>query len=99
MLWVYAHYKYINSYSAGIDFRQDNLTSADVRFWRLKSDPRAVRVREGHTIVLFVSPSQLNKAQLVSYFSIIILHDNNSAIESEKVTVTAPWFCRAVLSL
>ena len=27
MLWVYGHYKYVNSYSAGIDFRRQNLTS------------------------------------------------------------------------
>ena len=29
----------INPYSAGIDFRRQNLTSVDVRFWRLKSTP------------------------------------------------------------
>ena len=29
----------INSYSAGIDFGRQNLTSVDVRFWRLKSTP------------------------------------------------------------
>ena len=32
MSWVYGHYKYFNSYS-GIDFRRQNLTSTDVRFW------------------------------------------------------------------
>ena len=37
MLWVYGHYKYFYSYSAVIDFRRHNLTSVDVRFWRLKS--------------------------------------------------------------
>ena len=31
--------KHINPYSAGIDFRRQNLTSVDVRFWRLKSIP------------------------------------------------------------
>ena len=40
MLRVYDHYKmFVYSYSAGIDFRRQNLTSADVRFWRLKSIP------------------------------------------------------------
>ena len=29
----------VNPYSAGIDFSRQNLTSADVRFWRLKSIP------------------------------------------------------------
>ena len=28
-----------NPFSAGIDFRRQNLTSVDVRFWRLKSIP------------------------------------------------------------
>ena len=28
-----------NPYSAGIDFRRHNLTSANVRIWRLKSIP------------------------------------------------------------
>ena len=39
MLWVYCHYKYFYSYSAGIDFIRLNLTSVDVRFWRVKSVP------------------------------------------------------------
>ena len=39
MFWLYGHYKYFYPYSAGIDFRRQNLTSADVRFWRLMSIP------------------------------------------------------------
>ena len=41
MLWVYGHYKYFNSYSARIDFsyRRQNLTSTDVRFWRMMYIP------------------------------------------------------------
>ena len=27
MSWVYGHYKYVNSFSEGIDFRRQNLTS------------------------------------------------------------------------
>ena len=37
MLWGYGYYKYLYSYSAGIDFSRQYLTSKDVRFWRLKS--------------------------------------------------------------
>ena len=37
MLWDYGHYKYFYSYSAGIDFRRQNLTST--------VDPRTVRVK------------------------------------------------------
>ena len=29
MLWVYGHYKYVYSFSAGIDSRRQNLTSTD----------------------------------------------------------------------
>ena len=29
----------VDSYSAGIDFSRQNLTSTEVRFWRLKSIP------------------------------------------------------------
>ena len=29
----------LNPYSAGIDFSRQDLTSVDVRFWRLKSIP------------------------------------------------------------
>ena len=39
MLLVYAHFKYVYFYSAGIDFGRQNLTSTDVRFWRLKAIP------------------------------------------------------------
>ena len=34
MLWVYGHYKYFYSYSAGIVFRRQNLTST---IWRLQT--------------------------------------------------------------
>ena len=39
MLWVYDHYKYLYFYSAGVDFKRQDLTSTDVRFCRLKSIP------------------------------------------------------------
>ena len=39
MLWVYDDYTYFSCYSARIEFRRQNLTSTDVRFWRLKSIP------------------------------------------------------------
>ena len=43
MLWVHGHYKYYYSYSAGIDFRREILTT--------KVDPRTVRFN--HTNVRF----------------------------------------------
>ena len=39
MLWVYGHYKYFNSFSAGTVFIRQNLTSTDVRFWCIKTVP------------------------------------------------------------
>ena len=39
MLWVYGHYKYFNSFSAGTIFIRQNLTSTDVWFWRIKTIP------------------------------------------------------------
>ena len=37
VLWVYGHHKYF--YCAGIDFSCQNMTSTNVRFWRLKLIP------------------------------------------------------------
>ena len=39
MLWVYGHYKYFNFFSAWTAFKRHNLTSADIRFWRVKTVP------------------------------------------------------------
>ena len=39
MLWVYDHYNYFNFFSAVIVFMSQNLTSTDVRFWRIKTVP------------------------------------------------------------
>ena len=37
MLWVYGQYNFVNSVSAGNDFKRQNLTSTDVRFCCLKT--------------------------------------------------------------
>ena len=37
--YVMGHYKYLNSYSAWIDFSRQILTSVYVKFWRLESNP------------------------------------------------------------
>ena len=50
MSWVYGHY-YYQSNSVGIHFRRQNLTSTDVRFWRLKWINRAVRYLPLYRIV------------------------------------------------
>ena len=48
MLYVYGHYKYFYSYSAEIDFSRQNLTSTDVRSWRLKLIPALSGLRFAH---------------------------------------------------
>ena len=35
MLWICGHYKYLNSFDAGIFFIHQNMTFADVRVWRI----------------------------------------------------------------
>ena len=37
MLWVYDYYRYFISFSVVIVFIRQNLTSKDVRFWRIKT--------------------------------------------------------------
>ena len=48
MLCVYGHYKYFYYYSAGIDFKRQNLTSRQIL--TIKVDPRTVRVKMSQTI-------------------------------------------------
>ena len=38
-IWPMVYTNIFNPYSEGIDFSRQNLTSVDVRFWRLKSIP------------------------------------------------------------
>ena len=60
MLWVYGHQKYFYSYSVGIDFSGQNLTSTDVRFWRLKSIPTLLRPLFSVAHFLFSARSTVN---------------------------------------
>ena len=56
MLWVNDHYKYLSSYSAGINFRRQNLSDSDVyrrQILTTKVDPRAVRVKVLSTTICF----------------------------------------------
>ena len=39
MLWFYSRYKYFIFFSVGSDYRRQDLTSTDVRFWRLNTLP------------------------------------------------------------
>ena len=61
MLWVYDHYKYFNSYSAGIDFSHQNLTSTESH----KVYPRPVRVK------LFIMGIEMNREELNKTFMMI----------------------------
>ena len=59
MLRIYRHYKYVNSYIAGIDFRRQNLTSTDV-YRRLKSIPALKRLDSSLTIIYQVTYFESN---------------------------------------
>ena len=39
LLWVYGHYQYLIFFNARTVFKRQNLTSTDVRFWRVKAVP------------------------------------------------------------
>ena len=52
MLLVYDRYKYFNSFSAGINFIRQNLTSTDVRFWRIKTIPALKGLNQTNFTVL-----------------------------------------------
>ena len=53
MLCVYGHCKYFNTFSAGIVVKRQNLISADVRLWRIKTVPTL----KGLSAVLGNTPS------------------------------------------
>ena len=55
MLWVYDHYKYFYSYSAGIDFRRQNLTNINI-FTRKECGDR-----------LYTSESDVCRRQILTY--------------------------------
>ena len=59
MLWGYGHQNIFYSYSAGIDFSHQNLTSTDVRIWRLKSI-LAVKI-SSHLLVLVSDVSKFGQ--------------------------------------
>ena len=48
MLWVYDHFKYFYSYSAGIDFSPSESDVYRRQILTTKVDPRAVRVTRLH---------------------------------------------------
>ena len=51
MSWVYGHWKYFIPFSAGTVFIRQNLTSVDVRFWRV----------EKHILLIFLRIYRLPK--------------------------------------
>ena len=62
MLWIYGHYKYFNSFSAGIVSIRQNLPSTDVIFWRMKTVPALKGLRVSDIIKIKYS-SELDLIQ------------------------------------
>ena len=74
MTWVYSHYKYVCSYSAGIDFSRQNLTSTDVRFWRLKSIPALGVLRRFDNVIhiaIYMNEMSTSNSWRTLWFQII----------------------------
>ena len=69
MLWVYGHYKDFYSYMGGVDFRRQNLTSTDVRFWRLKSIPALQGVRFPYLSKRYAAYYVLNEVKTLWKYS------------------------------
>ena len=67
MLWVYDHYEYFDTFSAGTVFRRLNLTSIDVRFRRLKT-VLALKGLSHH------NASKLYFIILIFYFIMLLLY-------------------------
>ena len=64
MLWVYGEYKYLNSYSAAIDFSRQNLTSTDVSFGSFTTWGRFLHV--GVWIAAIISLKYLKSRTVVA---------------------------------
>ena len=79
MLWVYGHYKYVNSFSAGIVFIGQNLTSTGVRFWHIKTVPALKRLIQLCGCLYFSWIK--NNLSIFSQFEIII-----------DVLISSLWF-------
>ena len=86
MLWVYDHYNYFKSYSAENDFRRQNLTSTDVRFWRLKSVPALWELNPGASlsILLCYSISYESLKWLTLLFMMFLTYDPHLIIKALK---------------
>ena len=82
MLWVYDHYKYVYSFSAGIDFRRQNLTSTD--------DLCAERIKQNsgvnHNIGIQIKRKELTKAFIILSWKKINLTSEDDP-RAERVSV------------
>ena len=95
MLWVYEHYKYVYSFRAVIDLRCQNLTSADVRLWRLKLIPAL----NGLIVLTHITPfcksklkgitTHLSSNQLLPFYFVF----------KAKTAATAFWICKALVAV
>ena len=80
----------IKPYSAEIDFRRQNLTSIDVRFWRLKSTPalQEYTIYNGHNTGIQMKRKELTSLIHLWWFQIdknIDLHDLHKLISTPVV--------------
>ena len=85
MLWVYGHYKIINivhSFSAGIEFRRQNLTSLDVVFRR--------------QITVYITHSEHGHFNICLYIALRRFLHNHGNIATEGIP--KPGLCPTLFS-
>ena len=79
MVRVYGHYEYFNYFSAGTVFIRQNLTSVDVRFWRINTAPS-------------LKGSSTNIPRHTSYARIIYIPNKSDTARGKSLTVQVICF-------
>ena len=73
--------EFVNYFSAGIDFRRHNLTSTDVRFWRIKTLPAL----KGYTIAISSRDFVKGEALLGSFRDCVTGNDQSLNPHFEQI--------------
>ena len=102
MLWVNDHLKYLNlkylNFSAGTVFIRQNLTSTDVRFWRIKTVPALEVLEDTHIILFFWTHINVyycfdnTEARKKKVFQSKVFTINKKLVENTtKIAVVSRW--------
>ena len=78
-------------YSTGIDFSCQNLTSVDVRFWRLKSTPALRELKYSQWPQSLHNGIQMNRKELTETFMMISNWKNLFDLHDLYTNISALW--------